>query len=153
MSRPPAPHRLIASNYPDHAQITIRFADQDRNLHLNNLAIGQFYEEARVQFIHRTLGQGELLRAYRMLAAEVSIQYLKEGNHPGLLDVATGIVRIGRSSFVLGQALFQDGARIGTADVTMVLTDAGSSTSLPANLRRALEARTIVSLDPVTEGP
>jgi acyl-CoA thioester hydrolase len=143
----PQAYRLIAANYPEHAQVTIRYADMDPMFHLNNVALGQFYEEARTQFIRQTLANEGLLTAYRMLAAEVSVQYLKEGRHPGVLDVATGIARIGRSSFVLGQALFQDGDCIGSADVTMVLTDANGAAPMSEAIRRTLKTQMIAAAD------
>jgi acyl-CoA thioester hydrolase len=143
----PAAYRLITTNYPDYTQVSIRYADLDPASHLNNVALGQFYEEGRTHFIRHTLGKDDLMRAYRMLAAEVSVQYLKEGRHPGALDVATGVARIGRSSFVLGQALFQDGMCIGTADVTMVLAKAEGAAEMSDAIRRALEARSIRPAD------
>ena len=142
----PAAYRLVMTNYPDHTRVSIRFADLDPASHLNNVALGQFYEEGRSHFIRHTL-EKDLTRSYRMLAAEVSVQYLKEGRHPGALDVATGIARIGRSSFVLGQALFQDGECIGTADVTMVLAKADGVAEMSDAIRQALEARSIRPAD------
>lgn len=141
----PAPERLVADNYPHQVKVRARFSDLDPLGHLNNVAIGRFYEEARVMFNMSAAGS---LRGgqVRLLVAEVAIKYLHEGYYPDELLVTTGIQKIGRSSFVYGQALFQKGRCIGTADTVQVFTNDAGSAPIPDEFRAMLEQNPIRGL-------
>ena len=49
----------------------------------------------------------------------------------GSVEIGTAVRGIGRSSFTLAQALFQDGGCTATADVMMVLKDETTRKSAP----------------------
>lgn len=133
---------MIAANYPHQAKVRARFSDMDAMGHLNNVSIGRFYEEARVIFNQSAV---DVLRTgeARLLVAEVCIQYLHEGYYPDELLVCTGITKIGRSSFVYGQAMFQKGRCIGTAQATQVFSGPQGSVAIPAAFRELLEANAV----------
>ena len=57
------------------------------------------------------------------------------------VDIGTGIIRLGRSSYVLGQGIFSGDKCIATAEVVTVYFDAATNKSrpLPDELRGVLE--------------
>jgi membrane-associated protease RseP (regulator of RpoE activity) len=75
----------------------------------------------------------------RLMMANVSISYLREGRYPGVLRVGTGMSGIGRTSFRLAQVLVQETC-IGIAESVTVHVVNGASAPLPDNLKAALAA-------------
>jgi acyl-CoA thioester hydrolase len=135
----PSTDRQLLSRYPHTLEVPARFSDLDPQNHLNNVAIGNFYEEGRSAFNRVAFRRVSERSGIRMLMVNVSITYLREGRYPGVLTVATGVLRLGSSSFTLGQALFQKGQCIGVAESVTVNTAGGASAPLPAEFRAALE--------------
>jgi acyl-CoA thioester hydrolase len=141
----PTAERLALASYPSQTTVPPRFSDVDMFRHLNNVAIGQFYEEIRFALIGRMrerLAKGE---AGRVMVANVDIAYLREGRYPDLVTVATGLARRGKRSFVLGQALFQGGVCFSAADTTMVYVGEGGPAPLPAGFDPIFEELRLAS--------
>lgn len=140
----PNPRRLDPAIYPHKIEITTRFGDMDIARHLNNVAIARFYEDARVRFNWEVLGVANAdvgaSTAFRPLIAHVAIAYLREGNFPDPILAATGVRELGRTSFVIASALFQNGGALGTCDSVIVLTDANGPAPVPADIRAKLES-------------
>jgi acyl-CoA thioester hydrolase len=139
----PAPERLALDSYAFKTIIEPRFGDMDALRHLNNVALAGIYEEGRLRFT-ATFNHGPIgdERARPMLA-EVTIRYLAEGRYPGALTVGVGVLKLGRTSYVIGQALFQAGRCIGVADVVVVWTADGRPAPIPDAFRTALAAALI----------
>lgn len=136
--------RLIFENYPAVLDVPVRFADLDPLRHINNVAIGQFYEEARVHLNSQVFAKAQT-RPERILVANVDIAYLSEGLYPGVIRVGSGIGRIGRTSYEIMQALFQNDTCIGAAQTIVVYIQNGAPTPPPPEVRTALE--TFVFMD------
>lgn len=134
----PALERLMLDNYPAAMDVPVRFADLDPLRHINNVAFGQFYEEARVHLNTQVFDKAQT-RPERMLVANVDIAYLAEGRYPGVIRVGSGIGRIGRTSYEIVQALFQNGKCIGTAQTIAVYILNGQPAEPPKEVREALE--------------
>jgi acyl-CoA thioester hydrolase len=135
-------HRLDPSVYPLTVRILARYADVDPLWHINNVAIAQYYEEARVSSLTQILG-GERIptpAGERILIAHQSIDYLREASYPGTLAVGVGVLRIGRSSYTLGMGMFQDGQCVSVSDAVMVFADASGPARIPDRGRHRLEA-------------
>ncbi len=103
--------------------LTVMFNDLDPNNHLNNVAIGRFFEHARVT-TNQNDGLWQSLRPGHLIVARVAIDYLTEGRI-GPVHVRTRLASLGRSSYRMEQALWQpdrDGATacLGLAEVTLV---------------------------------
>ena len=135
------PRRLDPAHYPLKVQILARYADVDPLWHINNVAIAQYYEEARVAAATAMLGGERIPTAAgdRILIAHQSIDYLREGTYPGALEVGVGVLRIGRSSYRYGMAMFQDGACISVSEAVLVFADAHGPAALPEEYRKRLE--------------
>lgn len=86
----PAPERLTLTNYLATHDVPVRFADLDPLRHINNVAFGQFYEEARVHLNTQVFAMAKA-RPERMLVANVDIAYLHEGQYPGVIRTGSGI--------------------------------------------------------------
>ncbi|WP_107711712.1 acyl-CoA thioesterase [Oceanicaulis sp.] len=137
----PDAYRLDLETYPLVASVPSRFQDLDPLGHINNVAIGAFYEEAR-GVLNRKAFPLELRKAntMRMVIADVHIAYLAEAFYPGDLVVGSGILRIGGSSYTIGQGLFQNGQCIGASESVLVNTDGKKPAPIPDEGRTALEA-------------
>ena len=136
----PEPYRLQLETYPLVTTVPSRFQDLDPLGHINNVAIGAFYEEGRGG-LNRQAFPLELRKAHgmRMVIADVHIAYLDEAFYPSDLVVGSGILRIGGASYTIGQALFQDGRCIGSSEAVLVNTDGKRPAAIPDEARSALE--------------
>ena len=138
-------HRLIPETYPTRLDLPTRFGDMDANGHLNNVAIAQLFEEARVQFNTGTAklfdGPNPHLIRPRFMVAHVGIDYLAEGHYPAPVALMLGVAHIGSSSFRMAMAAFQDTRCIALSDAVLVVRGPdGGAAPLPAILRERLEA-------------
>ncbi|GAN78278.1 acyl-CoA thioesterase [Acidisphaera rubrifaciens] len=107
-----------------------RWGDTDRIGHLNNAVFATFFETGRVSLIHdRTLMLGPPGTLF--VIARLAIDFRAEMHWPGEVEIGTGLLRIGRSSVTLGQALFQAGRCTATAESTLVLIDAATRRATP----------------------
>jgi acyl-CoA thioester hydrolase len=134
------PFRLDPERYPLKVRILARYADVDPLWHINNVAVAQYYEEARVSASMMMMGGKHFAGAggERILIAHQSIDYLREGTYPGALEVGVGVLRIGRSSYRYGMAMFQDGACISVSEAVLVYADAHGPAALPDDYRQRL---------------
>ncbi|MCC5995371.1 MAG: acyl-CoA thioesterase [Oceanicaulis sp.] len=136
----PEPYRLQRASYPLSVIVPTRFRDLDTLGHLNNVALGSFYEEGRAH-LNRAAFPKEMRHesGLRMLIADVHIAYLAEAHYPGDIEVAAGVLRIGRSSYVIALALFQNSACVGACETVLVVTDENGAVEIPPAQRAALE--------------
>ena len=136
------PHRLDPSFYPEKVAILARYADVDPLWHINNVALAQYYEEARVAAITQMLGDVRIPTpaGERVLLAHQSVDYLHEAGYPGALQAGLGVLRIGNTSWTLGMAVFQAGSCVSISDAVLVYADANGPARVPDQYRRRLEA-------------
>ncbi len=131
--------------YPDFTRVTIRYRDLDPNNHVNNGSINQFFEDGRVHFRNAKMGTLNAAILTGFVIARFDATYLAALGYPGEVEVGTGVIRVGRSSYVLGQGVFSGDKCIATAEVVTVYFDAANNKSrpLPDELRAVLEAALI----------
>jgi acyl-CoA thioester hydrolase len=134
--------RLDAAAYRQRETIQTRYGDMDANAHLNNVAIARLFEETRVRMLSRLRRNSEGGDPSSMMIVHVSIDYLAEGQYPDDVEAALAVTDIGRSSFRLGLALFQQGRAIAIADCAMVNLSNRRPAPIGEDLRAALEALT-----------
>ncbi len=117
----------------------IRFADLDPLNHVNNVAFSTFFESGRVKYLADN-GPSVDDKKNGWMAVRLCIDFLGQLNYPGSVDIGSRTMRLGRSSLVVGSALFEDGRCAATAECVMVLVDraTNSSTEIPSELRRVL---------------
>jgi acyl-CoA thioester hydrolase len=111
--------RLDVGSYPVRFAYRTLYSDMDTNRHLNNVAFGRLFEEGRVELHRRAFGWSATPRLTMMLAT-ITIEFLAEARHPGSVEVATAVARVGGSSFTLDQAAYQDESCVALANCVMV---------------------------------
>lgn len=135
------PRRTSLDLYPLQRTITPLFGDTDALGHINNVSIARYFEQARVlvmEAVSSTLG--DTYPFERAVLAKIEINFLAEVFYPHDIVIATGVHRIGRSSVVIGSALFQHGRCVALADSVDVGTAAeGGSQPISEASRVAFE--------------
>lgn len=146
MTQAAKPDLKDASLYPHWSRETLRYCDTDMQGHINNIAFSVFCETGRTQFLlepgRPLTGPGTFL-----VIARLVLDFLGEIHWPGEVRIGTGVTRIGRTSFHLGQGVFVGDRCAAIADSVLVLADAETrrSTPLPDEMRVRLEARMIAT--------
>ncbi|MBL9068553.1 MAG: acyl-CoA thioesterase [Sphingopyxis sp.] len=133
--------RLDAASYPVCIELQTRFQDMDINGHLNNVAFAALFESGRVLLNREVRPLGERPANERTMVAAVEINYLAEGNFPDPVQIATGIGRLGTSSWTIVQAMFQNDRCIATCDTVVVCRTDGEAKPLRADMVAELEAK------------
>lgn len=136
----PKPHswQLDPGNYPFNHRTETRFADLDLLGHINNVSMAGLFEHGRGMFNHaieverRAPGQ-------RWLIVSVNLDYIAEAHFPEHVEIASGILRVGFSSWDIASAAFQGGECKATCITTIVLTDSNGPTALPESLRQEFD--------------
>lgn len=137
----PESWRLDAASYPVCIDLQTRFQDMDINGHLNNVAFAVLFESGRVLLNRQIRPWDERPANERTMVAAVEINYLAEGNFPDPVQIATGIGRLGTSSWTIVQAMFQNGRPIATCDTVVVCRTDGQAKPLRAEMVAELEAK------------
>jgi acyl-CoA thioester hydrolase len=137
----PESWRVDPASYPVRMECGTRFQDMDVNGHLNNVAFAALFENARVLLHREVRPWGERPRNERTMVAAVEINYLAEGSFPEPVEIASGIGRVGTSSWTIVQAMFQDGRCIATCDTVVVCRTDNQAKPLRAELRAQLESQ------------
>jgi acyl-CoA thioester hydrolase len=125
--RRPAPQ---LADYPHRATDIIRFADLDPQGHVNNAVFATYFETGRVaMFRNPDLGIGVPDGTFILVRAE--IDFLRELRWPGTVEIGTALMEFGRSSFTVGQVIFNEGVCCAAGRFTMVLIDRTTRRSRP----------------------
>ncbi len=128
--------------YVSWTSATIRYSDLDPNGHVNNGAINAFFEDGRVQFRNDwmiSLGD-DFLAGFALV--KFSVEYFKTLHYPGSVEIGTVVTKIGRTSYVLGQGIFNGDECIAVDEVVTVCLDAQTQKSqqISDELRAILES-------------
>ena len=131
--------------YASWTRSTIRYSDLDPNGHVNNGAINAFFEDGRVCFRNEhmlRLGE-DILTGFALV--KFSVDYLAPLFFPGSVDIGTVVIRIGKSSFNLGQGIFDGEKCVAIAEVVTVFFDFKNNKAkkLTKELRKILRGAAI----------
>ncbi len=118
------------ADFPKRSTDIIRYADLDRQGHVNNAVYSSYFETGRVAVIFDP-HEGLQVEGATTVLARAEIDYRKELRWPGTVEIGTGIAGIGRSSYVFTQAVFHEGICAATARNTMVMIDAATRRARP----------------------
>lgn len=126
----PQMKQYTLSEYPLHAYDKIRYADTDRQGHVNNALFSTYLETGRVEMLYhpeyKVIEPGA-----SFVIAQLHIEYLEEILWPGRIEIGTALTHIGNSSLKLHQGLFQNHKCVAIAGSTIVQVK--NSQSLPLN--------------------
>ncbi len=126
----PAPLKLSLANFPLQSSEVVRFSDNDMVGHVNNLAFVSYIETGRVEFLYTGIVD-ELTPNANFVVVKMDLEFHREMNWPGHIQIGSAITRIGRTSIGMSQALFQDGVCTCTSDSVLVLMDRTSRKPIP----------------------
>ncbi|HKX22333.1 MAG TPA: acyl-CoA thioesterase [Rhizorhapis sp.] len=115
----PESWRLVVENYPFQVAVSTRYQDLDVMGHVNNVAMAAMFETGRIHF-HHSLGQHPRDKGVRWLVAAVDMAYVNEAHFPEDMVIASGIGRIGTTSWHIYSAAFQDDECVAVCDTVMV---------------------------------
>jgi acyl-CoA thioester hydrolase len=121
-------------------KVTLRYADTDRQGHVNNAVFATFLESGRVSILYAPDNPIAPEGASFVLARLV-LDFRAEIHWPGEVLIGTSILRLGNSSVTLGQGVFFNGRCAATAETVIVLVDETTRKArpLPESSRKALE--------------
>jgi acyl-CoA thioester hydrolase len=125
---PPSPPTL--SSYPLRARDKLRYADTDRQGHVNNAVFSTLLETGRVELLYAASGPLHDAGCSFVIAI-LHLDFHGELTWPGEVEIGTRVDSIGRSSLTLEQALFQDGRCAATARTVIVQVNDDTRRSHP----------------------
>jgi acyl-CoA thioester hydrolase len=114
----------------------IRFSDTDMLGHVNNVAYAAMVESGRIGYLR------SVVPGLYVVMARIEIDYRAELHYPAEIDVGCAILRVGRSSIVMGNGVF-DGEVCGAAAVTTLVVidqETRRPTPVPDAARAQLQA-------------
>ena len=98
---------LTLGAYPSITTDKIRFADTDRQGHVNNACFATYLETGRVELLY---AQAKPLTAEGcvFVIVQLNVSLKAELQWPGIVSIGTGVTRLGNSSIGLVQGLYQN---------------------------------------------
>jgi acyl-CoA thioester hydrolase len=129
--------RLDAATWPSTYRMPVRFVDIDTQRHVNNSGAVVYLQEGRIAFdaeleMHHDPGEGTVV-------VSAMVEYADEMLWPGEVEVDTGVVDIGRTSFTLAQRIRQSGKSCIFALVSLVRVGPSGTEPLTPGMREKLE--------------
>jgi acyl-CoA thioester hydrolase len=113
---------LTLVDFAGRAYDKLRYGDTDRQGHVNNAVFATFMETGRVELIYNP--QDPLLdEGFSFVLAKLDINYIAEVLWPGTVEIGTRVMRVGRSSVSMQQAVFQAGRLCASAETVVVHFD------------------------------
>lgn len=121
---------LTPDAYPLRTFDKLRYADTDRQGHVNNAIFATFLETGRVEILYDpAFPLAEPGSAF--VIARLALDFRSEVRWPGTVEIGTRVAAVGRSSLTLAQGLFQDGRCVATAETVIVQMDEATRRSRP----------------------
>ena len=120
---------------------TLRFGDVDANGHINNVAYLVLFENARVTYITSHV-RFMRERGLSTVIAHLDIDFKRQMYFPGTVRAGARLVEVRRSSFVLGQAIFDTEGRCAASGHAVVVAydpASGRGQPIPEDVRRELQ--------------
>lgn len=136
----PNPERFKLETYPHRTEISLRFADIDPQWHLNNVRVGEYYQEGRVTFfrhLQKDLGY-ERVPGSRTLVVHQSIDYLREVTYPGSITIGIGVSKVGTTSWSFAMGMFNEGRCAGLSTTVLVYGLGDGPAPIPESYRALL---------------
>ena len=141
-------------DFPLQAFDKIRYADTDRQGHVNNANFSTFLETGRVEVLYNP-DYPILAAGASFVIASLHLNFRKEIKWPGQVDIGTGLKKIGNSSMVLYQQLFQNGVWVAAAETVIVQVDDNTGRGMPLSkdAKKTLETWLITRCSPYQRSP
>jgi len=117
----------------------VRFADLDALGHVNNNAIGVYFESGRVALME-SCGGFRPDSPWTVVLARSVMEFKAELLYPATARIGVRVLRLGNTSLTLGSAIFSGDTCVATQEGVCVIVDPASHrpTPLTPELRAAL---------------
>lgn len=127
--------------FPSHATDKLRYADTDRQGHVNNAVFSTFLETGRVEFLYDP-DDPIMDDGAEFVVARMALDFRGEIQWPGSVNIGTGVQKIGTSSVTVAQVIYQNDRCVAEAETVIVQLDTASRSSRPLSdaARTRLEA-------------
>jgi len=124
---------------------TVRFSDIDRYKHINNVAVATYCETGRVEFAEHLWPGSTAGEHAGWMIVKLTVTFLAQAHYPGEVVIGTHVLRVGRTSCVIGQGLFKDGVCFATSEAVLVWVDlvGGGPAPFPPALDERLHAELV----------
>lgn len=125
-----------------HVPVVVRFRDIDVGGHAHHADALVYFEEARAAYWQEVTGL-EGLASVNYILAEAEVRWHQRVLWPQTVRVGVRVSKLGKKHFEMAyEVLGEDGARLQSGRTVQVMYDyeAGSSTRIPDEIRRAIEA-------------
>ncbi|MEJ2487633.1 MAG: acyl-CoA thioesterase [Anaerolineales bacterium] len=97
----------------------IRYADTDRQGHVNNEVFANLLETGRVEILYNP-DNPLACKNCSFVIVSLTLNFHAEITWPGIVEIDTRVAKLGRSSITIEQGLFQDGTCVATASTVIV---------------------------------
>ena len=131
------------SIYPVSVQENVRHRDCDAQRHVNNAVYATYFEIGRGAARRvATKNHSVLPEGAGSVVVQQIINYHVSIPQPAVIDIAAGILKIGRTSFTYGLGVFWKDQCAASGEVTLAMIDraTGKSMPVPDNYRAQLES-------------
>ncbi|MDX2013279.1 MAG: thioesterase family protein [Myxococcaceae bacterium] len=124
------PNLPALTDFPARTVEKLRYADTDRQGHVNNAIFATMLETGRVELLYAP--DAPIFEAgCAFVIASLHLDFLGEVTWPGQVDIGTRVASIGKSSVTLEQALFQRGVCVAQAKTVIVQMNEATRRSQP----------------------
>ncbi len=122
-------------------QEKLRFSDTDMIGHINNVAFAAVIESGRVNYTRSGVIQN-LPDDVLVVMRRIELDYRAELHWPAEVDVGSVLLRIGRTSITIGNAVFDGGLCAATAVTILVVIgrESRKPAEIPDAVRTGMEA-------------
>lgn len=118
------------SKFPIQTTDKLRYADTDRQGHVNNAVFATFLETGRVELLYSST-EPIISNDQSFMIANLNINFIKEIHWPGTVSVGSAVMKLGNSSIQFYQQIHQNGICVASAFTTIVQVDTRESKSAP----------------------
>lgn len=122
-----------------------RFSETDALGHINNTVIPIWFEQGRTPIFRMFVPNLDVSR-WSLVLARIEIDYLREIFYGTSVEIRTGVEKIGNTSYVVSQELWQEGEKKATGRTVAVCfdTETRKSSPIPEAVREQLTKHLIV---------
>ncbi len=134
---------VVPANFPVLVTLPVQWGEQDLYGHVNNVVYFRWFESARVAYGDR-LGFARRMSEEKCgpILAQVNCNFRRQLTFPDTVIVGARVVRLGRSSLVIGHGVWREktGTPIADGESTVVYFDYAKqqSTRIPDELRQRI---------------
>ena len=132
----------LLHEYPKHSTDKVRYADTDRQGHVNNALFATFLETGRVEILYDP-DQPFPADGAEFVIARLSLDFRGEIRWPGSVTVGTGVQKVGNSSLTLSQAIYQSDQCVAHAETVIVQVDSESGKAHPLTAKAKARLETL----------